>query len=136
MLSDKLSPFILAVFEEPLIASSNNALVTRSGDDLFLWLVVRHCQILIHQILLHNWFCFLNFLALGHSDNHLTFIETLLICLVLCLLQEVFVILGFDLQLIYQSDSREVTELGDVDDLNRLEGNAPLFLDAKVFSQL
>ena len=135
MLSHEFFPLILAVLQEPLVACGNDALVSRSRDDLLLWLVVWHCQSLLHQVLLYLGLCSLHLLALGHANDHPSLVESLLVRLVLGLLQELFVVLRFDTELLNQGHSCQLSEIWNFDDFNGGKRSAPLFLDTKLLPQ-
>lgn len=57
---DEVSPVFLTIPEEPLVASSHNALVSSSRNNFTFRLVVRHSLIGVQQMLSNDWFCLLN----------------------------------------------------------------------------
>ena len=102
--SDLLLPFILSILEEPLVATSNDAVVTSSRNDFTFRFIVRNTQVLTLELLLYQWLGFLYSNSFSNTYEHLALIESLEVSLVFRLLQQVFVILRLNFKLVHQEN--------------------------------
>jgi len=114
--SNEFFPAIFTVFQEPLVAACNDALIAGSGDDFTLWLIVWKSKIEVIQVLFDLWLSLLDCITLGNTNEHFTFVETLEISFIFGLFKFFFVILRGNFQLVDQENSGHVSELWDIDD--------------------
>ena len=134
MCSHFFPPVILTVTKEPLVATCDDTFVVRTRDDLFFRLVVWNGKAIIQKHFLNFGFGFFNFLALGDTDEHLAFVETLLVGLFLSSGEEILVLLTLDFEFINKLDGTHVAIIRNGDDWDWLERYAPFLLNAIFFS--
>mmetsp|Transcript_1029 Transcript_1029/g.3689 ORF Transcript_1029/g.3689 Transcript_1029/m.3689 type:complete len:473 (+) Transcript_1029:738-2156(+) len=128
-------PLLVTVVEVPLVGDSDDALVSRAGDDLSVRLVEGRGKVVGDKLGDDGLLAVLDHLPSELADEHLALVESALVRLILGV-EELLRVLGAgDLVLLVRSDGREVAERR-LDDGLDLDLGHPALLHAQVVPDL
>lgn len=121
----RLLPALLAVRQVPLVAEGHHALVSRTGNDLPVGLVVHERLVRVDHLLLHHGLRVFHALSLLRAHQHRSLVEALLVRDLLGLVQLRRVVLALDAQVLAHLLGGAAAQTRDVDDLHQLRQSPP-----------